>query len=73
VTGRRRQRWQGGHNTRKAAEAALRELIAEVDRGGYVARSSVTVAQYLDEGLPTMVTTLHKSMESSVSASDIPW
>jgi integrase len=54
ASGKRRQRWKGGYKTRKLAEAALRELIAEVDRGGYVARSSVTVSAYLDEWLQTV-------------------
>jgi integrase len=54
ATGKRRQRWKGGYKTRKAAEAALRELMAEVDQGNYVARSSVTVADYLTGWLETV-------------------
>jgi integrase len=54
ATGKRRQRWKGGYKTRKAAEAALRELMAEVDKGTYVARSSVTLADYLTEWLETV-------------------
>src|SRR5919106_4498279 len=51
VTGRRRQKSKGGFRTRKAAEAALRELVASVDAGGYVERSTRTVGDYLDEWL----------------------
>jgi hypothetical protein len=46
ATGKRRQRWKGGYKTRKAAEAGLRELMAEVDQGTYVARSSVGHAPF---------------------------
>lgn len=51
VTGRRRQKSKGGYRTRKAAEAALRELVASVDAGQVVARSTKTVGEYLDEWL----------------------
>jgi integrase len=51
VTGRRRQKSKGGFRTRKAAEAALRELVASVDAGKYVERSTRTVGDYLDEWL----------------------
>jgi integrase len=51
ATGRRRQKWKGGFRTRKAAEAALRELTTSVDSGRYVQRSSTTVGDYLDEWL----------------------
>ena len=54
ATGKRRQRWKGGYKTRKAAEAALRELMAEVDQGTYVVRSSVTLADYLTDWLETV-------------------
>jgi Arm DNA-binding domain len=51
VTGRRRQKSKGGYGTRKAAEAALRELSAAVDARRYVERSTTTVGEYLDEWL----------------------
>lgn len=51
VTGRRRQKSKGGYRTRKAAEAALRELVASVDAGHVVARSTKTVGDYLDAWL----------------------
>jgi integrase len=51
ATGRRRQKWKGGFRTRKAAEAALRELTASVDSGRYVERSTTSVGDYLDEWL----------------------
>src|SRR5919106_1070635 len=51
VTGRRRQKSKGGYRTRKAAEAALRELSTAVDARRYVERSTTTVGDYLDEWL----------------------
>ncbi|HEX6236489.1 MAG TPA: site-specific integrase, partial [Acidimicrobiales bacterium] len=51
VTGRRRQKSKGGFRTRKAAEAGLRELVASVDAGRYVERSTRAVGDYLDEWL----------------------
>ena len=51
VTGRRRQTSKGGYRTRKAAEAALRELSTAVDARRYVERSTTTVGDYLDEWL----------------------
>jgi integrase len=51
VTGKRRQKSKGGFRTRKTAEAALRELVASVDAGRYVERSTKTVGEYLDEWL----------------------
>jgi hypothetical protein len=50
-TGRRRQKSKGGFRTRRAAEAALRELVAGVDAGRYVERSTRTVGDSLDEWL----------------------
>ena len=54
ATGKRRQKWKGGFRTRKAAEAALRELAAGVDAGRYVERSTKTVGEYLDEWIEVL-------------------
>jgi integrase len=51
ATGRRRQKWKGGFRTRKAAEAALRELTTSVDSGRYVERSTTSIGDYLGEWL----------------------
>jgi hypothetical protein len=55
VTGRRRQKSKDAHRTRKAAEAALRELSAAVDGGRYVERSTTTVGEYSDPDRPPSV------------------
>jgi integrase len=54
VTGKRRQRTKGGFPTRKAAEAAMREVLNSVDEGSYVSRSTLKVGEYLRQWLETM-------------------
>ena len=65
VTGNRRQKSKGGFRTRKAAEAALRELVAGVDAGRYVERSTKTVGEYLDEWLEVVQPRLRPTSWSS--------
>jgi integrase len=71
VTGRRRQKSKGGFRTRKAAEAALRQLSASVDAGRFVERSTKTVGDYLDEWLevvrPRLRPTTWNSYRQSVA------
>ena len=71
ATGKRRQKWKGGFRTRKAAEAALRELVAGVDAGRYVERSTKTVGEYLDEWIevvrPRLRPTTWNSYRQSVA------
>lgn len=47
--GRRRQREVGGFRTKKEAQAALNDALAETQRGTYVAPSRTTVGDFLDE------------------------
>src|SRR5262245_56016400 len=55
VTGRRRQEWQAGHDTKKAADQALVEILRRLDTGEGVRRSRATVAGFLrDEWLPAI-------------------
>ena len=65
VTGGRRQTSKGGYRTRKAAEAALRELSAAVDARRYVERSTTTVGDYLDEWLEVVQPRLRPTSWSS--------
>ncbi len=71
ANGRRRQQTKSGFETRKAAEQALREALIAVERGGHVARSSVTVREFLEEWLVTMQPrlreTTHFSYETAVA------
>ena len=49
VTGKRRWVSKGGFSTRKAASTALNAVLTDADNGQIVERSSVTVAEYLDD------------------------
>lgn len=49
--GKRRQVTKGGYATERAARTALTESLARLDRGMYVERTRLTVAQYLDQWL----------------------
>src|ERR671919_1323599 len=71
VTGNRQQKSKGGFRTRKAAEAALRELSTSVDAGRFVERSTKTVGEYLDEWIevvrPRLRPTTWNSYRQSVA------
>lgn len=54
ATGRRRQARRSGFATKKAAEAALRDLATAADAGTAVSRSRVTVSQFLTDWLETI-------------------
>jgi integrase len=49
--GKYRQKWITFHGTRRQADAKLRELTGEVDRGEFVEPSKLTLGEYLDEWL----------------------
>jgi integrase len=60
--GKRRQKWHGSYPTRKAAEAARAELVAEYHCGTYVEPSKVTLEQWVrDKWLPSMRTQVKPS------------
>lgn len=54
ATGRRRQARRSGFATKKEAEAALRDLASAADSGTAVARSRITVSQFLTDWLETI-------------------
>jgi hypothetical protein len=54
ATGCRRQARRSGFATKKAAEAALRDLATAVDAGTAVSRSRSTVSQFLTDWLETI-------------------
>ena len=54
ATGRRRQARRSGFATKKAAEAALRDLATAADAGTAVSRSRLTVSQFLTDWLETI-------------------
>ena len=53
-TGKRRQILKQGFGTKKEAEVALAEAVSEASRGNVVSRSTVKVAEFLNEWLETV-------------------
>lgn len=49
-TGRRKQKWIGGFKTKKEAEAALAQALAEVMRGTYIDPARITAGEWLRSG-----------------------
>ncbi len=58
VTGKRRQRWHGGHRTKRDAEAALAEIVGSVNKGAYVPKSRQTLAEFASDWLAAVEPTL---------------
>lgn len=46
-TGKRHQRWHTVKGTKRDAERALREILHSLERGTYVAPSTLTVGEWL--------------------------
>jgi len=54
-TGRAKQTWKGGFATKREAEAALKEIVSQVDAGTYARPTKQTLAQYLTgDWLPSL-------------------
>jgi integrase len=53
-SGRRRQRWQGGYQTHKAAQEALTAILGRVQQGAYVEPSKLTVAAFTRQWLDSV-------------------
>lgn len=51
VTHKRRQQWVSVKGTKKDAERRLAELVHQIDNGGFVRPSKLTVAQFLEQWL----------------------
>ena len=45
--GKRRQKWHGGFRTRKEAEAAQAKIVNDMNRGTYVERTAITLAEWV--------------------------
>jgi len=58
MTGKRRQKWHSGYRTRKEAERARVEKLAEIQTGAYIATSKETLASYIPEWLQAIATTI---------------
>jgi integrase len=51
LDGKRRQQWVSGFKTKKAAQAALNQALADLESGGWSEASKLTVAEYLAKWL----------------------
>lgn len=58
ATGKRRQRNKGGFRTRRDAEAALRDILGQMDRGEYVSPTKQALADFLLEWLDAIRATV---------------
>ncbi len=65
LTGRRRQRWHGGHRTKRDAEVALAEIVGWVNKGAYVPKSRQTLAEFAADWLAAIEPTLRPATHYS--------
>jgi len=65
LTGRRRQRWHGGHRTKRDAEAALAEIVGSVNKGAYVPKSKQSLAEFTSDWLAAIEPTLRPATHYS--------
>ena len=65
----RRQKWHSGFATKRAAEAALTEILGRLQRGDYVQPSRATLAAFLEEYLAAARTTLRPATWEGYRAS----
>jgi integrase len=62
ATGKRHREWHSGFKSKKEAEAARIEILANLQRGEHVSPDKVTVRAFLeDEWLPAMGPSLRAS------------
>ena len=66
-TGKRRQKWHSGFDTRREAERARVDLLSKFDRGDYVEPTQQTVAEYMVEWLKAIEPTVRPSTFESYS------
>jgi hypothetical protein len=67
ITGKRRQKWHSGYRTKRDAERALTELLADKDKGTYVPKSRQTVREYVEEWLAAIKPTVRPATHYSYS------
>lgn len=55
ATGATRQTWKGGYGTKREAEAALKEIVRDIDAGTYVTPTKQTVREFMEKDwLPSL-------------------
>lgn len=65
--GKRQQKWKGGYETKKAAQAALTEMLGQLAAGTYLEPTNKSVAVFLREWLPAIRGTVRASTFRSYS------
>ena len=65
ITGKRRQKWHSGFATKKAAQAALAELVNSINNGVYVEPTKQTVAEFAADWLTAIEPTLRPATHYS--------
>jgi integrase len=65
LTGKRRQKWHSGYRTRKEAERARVEKLAEVQKGAYLANGKETLGQFIPDWLKAIETTIRPATRYS--------
>ncbi len=74
--GKRKQKWVGGHRTRKEAEDAMVATLERIRTGNFVDPGATTLDDYLDEWLkavePTLRITTWRSYEQMLRLWVIP-
>lgn len=61
ASGRRRQQWRSGFATKREAEGALAEVVQRINAGSFVEPSKQTVAQFLEEWLASIASSVRPS------------
>jgi integrase len=76
-TGKRRQKWHAGYRTKRAAEAAVAELVGSINTGTYVERSKQSLADFAGEWLaaiePTVRASTHYSYARNLRLHVLPY
>ncbi len=76
-SGKRRQKWHGGYRTKREAEAALAEMVSNINRGTYVEKSRQTVSEFVTEWLaaiePTVRPATHYSYARNLRLHVLPY
>jgi integrase len=77
VTGKRRQKWHSGYASKRAAQAALAEMVNAVNKGVYVANTRQTVADFAADWLaaiePTVRPATHYSYARNLRLHVLPY
>ncbi len=66
-TGKRRQKWHSGYRTKREAEAALAEMVGNVNRGTYVEKTRQTLGEFVGDWLTAIEPTVRPATHYSYS------